>query len=255
MTFDVTGEAYQRFMGVYSDALSVLFADRAGVLAGGEARVVDVGCGTGALTSVLVDRLGPTRVLGVDPSALFVEAARRRLPEVDIRQCAAEQLPLEDDGVDAALAQLVVSFMANAQAGLAEMARVTRSGGVVGACVWDLAGGRSPLSTFWRAAVDVAPSTRTESAVAGAAEGDLVRLLTGAGLTQVSGGELSVRRRYASFEQWWEPYTLSVGPAGDHVSGLDGPERERLREHCRTLLPERDIEVEAVAWVATGVAP
>ncbi len=253
MTFDVAGDAYQRFMGVYSDPLSLLFADRAGVRGGAATRVVDVGCGPGALTSVLVDRLGPGGVVGVDPSAPFVEAARHRLPGVDIRQCAAEELPLEDDSVDAALAQLVVHFMADATRGLAEMARVTRPGGVVAACVWDLAGGRAPLSTFWRAAVDVDPSTRTESALPGAAQGDLVRLLTAAGLTEVAGGELTVRRHYASFDQWWAPYTLGVGPAGDHVRSLDEAGRERLRERCRALVPAVDIEVEAVAWVATGV--
>lgn len=255
MTFDVAGDAYQRFMGVYSDPLSVLFADRAGVSAGSGAHVVDVGCGTGALTSVLVDRLGPARVVGLDPSGPFVAAARQRLPDVDVRVAAAERLPLVDGSVDAALAQLVVQFTADPAAGLAEMARVTRPGCVVAACVWDLAGGRAPLSTFWRAAVDVEPATHTESGLAGVAEGDLVRLLTEAGLRDVAGGTLSVRRHYAFFDDWWQPYTLGVGPAGDHVRRLDDVGRERLRGRCRELLPERDIEVEAVAWVATGVVP
>ena len=135
MTFDVDAAAYDAFMGRYSILLSPLLADLAGVEAG--QRAIDVGCGTGMLTAELVDRLGASSVSAADPSEPFVAAMRDRFPEVDVQQAPAELLPYPDDAFDVALAQLVVLFMSDPGAGLAEMARVTRSGGVVAACVWE----------------------------------------------------------------------------------------------------------------------
>src|SRR3954462_15347958 len=116
-------------MGRYSGPLAPAFADFAGVAAG--ERVLDVGCGPGALTAELVERLGADDVSAVDPSESFVAAARVRPPDVDVPQAAAEELPFEDDAFGAALAQLVVHFMADPVAGVREMARVTSEGGVV----------------------------------------------------------------------------------------------------------------------------
>jgi ubiquinone/menaquinone biosynthesis C-methylase UbiE len=127
MSFDVSADAYLRFMGRYSEPLAVQFADLAGVRRG--QRLLDVGCGPGALTAELVSRAGADAVSAAEPSASFVAAARERLPGVDIRQSAAEQLPFPDDTFDAALAQLVVHFMTDPVAGLREMGRVTRPAG------------------------------------------------------------------------------------------------------------------------------
>src|SRR5450631_1326836 len=146
MSFDVPAEAYDQFMGRYSRQLSVQLADLAGVRHG--QRVLDVGCGPGALTAELVTRLGAAAVSAVDPSEPFVAAARVRNPGVEVLWASAEQLPFPDRSFDAALAQLVVHFMTDPVAGLAEMARVTRPDGVVAACVWDHGGGQGPLSQF-----------------------------------------------------------------------------------------------------------
>ena len=146
MSFFVAAAAYDRFMGRYSRLLSAQMADLAGVRDGQQA--LDVGCGPGALTAELVARLGPGGVAAVDPSAPFVAAARERFPGIAVQQAPAEQLPFPDDRFDAALAQLVVHFMADPLAGLREMRRVTRPGGGVAACVWDHAGGRGPLGVF-----------------------------------------------------------------------------------------------------------
>ena len=150
MSFAVGADAYDRFMGRYSIRLAPMFADLAGIVAG--QRVLDVGCGPGALTSELVRRVGPGAVAAVDPSASFVAAAQARHPDVSVQPAVAEQLPFADDEFDAALAQLVVHFMADPVDGLREMARVTRPGGVVAACVWDHGGGCGPLALFWSAA-------------------------------------------------------------------------------------------------------
>ncbi len=252
MAFDVAGSAYQRFMGRFSERLSAPFADFAGVCAGAGMRVVDVGCGPGVLTTELVDRLGADAVVAADPSEPFVAAARSRLPEVDIRAAPAEALPFADQSFDAALAQLVVHFMRDPAAGVGEMARVTRPGGVVAVCVWDHAGGRGPLSPFGAAVAEVDPAAPDESSLTGAAQGQLEVLLRAGGLGDVQGAELTVGRDYASFEDWWEPYTLGVGPAGDHVRTLDAAGRDRLVEACRSQIPDRPFTLDAVAWAARG---
>jgi SAM-dependent methyltransferase len=252
MAFDVAGSAYQRFMGRFSEQLSAPFADFAGVEAGSGMRVLDVGCGPGALTAELVDRLGASAVSGADPSEPFVAAVRDRLPDVDIRRAPAESLPFGDDEFDAALAQLVVHFMKDPAAGVGEMARVTRPGGVLAVCVWDHAGGRGPLSIFWSAVAQVDPDARDEGSLTGATEGQLEALLTARGLDDVVGGEVTATRAYTSFEDWWEPYTLGVGPAGDYVRSIDDATRDRLVAACRTRVPDGEFTLDATAWAARG---
>lgn len=248
MAFDVSADAYGRFMGRFSEPLAGQLADLAGVRDGSGQRVVDVGCGPGALTAELVRRLGAGTVSAVDPSEPFVEAARERLPGADVRRAAAEHLPYADGTFDAAMAQLVVHFMADPVAGLREMSRVTRPGGVVAACVWDFAGERAPLTTFWRAAGQLDTATVDESGLAGARDGHLTELARAAGLVDVEQSELAVAVPYSSFDAWWEPYTLGVGPAGDHVGRLDDAGRRALRQQCAALLPAAPFEISATAW-------
>ena len=252
MTFAVQADAYDRFMGRYSVPLAPKLADFAGVLVG--QRVLDVGCGPGALTAVLAERLGAEAVSAVDPSEPFVAAARERHPGVAVEEAAAERLPFGDEEFDAALAELVVHFMADPVAGLREMARVTRRRGVVAACVWDHAGGRGPLSAFWEAARELDPDVQDESQLAGAREGHLAELFAEAGLDEVTESSLTVEVEHPSFEEWWEPFLLGVGPAGVFAAGLKAERRHRLRELCRGLLPSPPFVVTARAWAARGVA-
>ncbi|HEY6635204.1 MAG TPA: methyltransferase domain-containing protein [Acidimicrobiia bacterium] len=250
MSFAIPADAYDRFMGRYSMPLARSFADFAGVEAGQS--VLDVGCGPGALTGELVRRLGPAAVSAADPSESFVAAAQERYPMVDVRRAAAESMPFDDQAFDAALAQLVVHFMTDPIAGLTEMARVTRAEGTVAACVWDHSGVRGPLSLFWEAARQLDPDVDDESNYAGASEGDLARLFESAGLHDIDDGVVSVDVEHPTFEEWWEPFTLGVGPAGDHTRSLD-PERQlQLREKCRELQPAAPFVVTAVAWAARG---
>jgi SAM-dependent methyltransferase len=252
MSFNVGAEAYDRFMGRYSKLLAPRFADFAGVEVGD--RVVDVGCGPGALTSELVKRVGAVDVCAIDPSDSFVEAIRDRLPEVTMRQASAERIPFNDAMFDAALAQLVVHFMADPVAGLCEMARVTRSGGTIAACVWDHAGGKGPLSTFWSAARQLDPDANTESGLAGARQGHLAQLFVDAGLHVVDDSAISITVHHPSFDDWWEPYTFGVGPAGIYVNSLDDEGRGRLCGLCRDLLPPAPFELTAQVWAVRAVA-
>lgn len=252
MSFDVAADSYDRFMGRYSVQLAPGLADLAGARAG--QKVLDVGCGPGALTAELVARLGPEGVAAIDPSEPFVAAAQSRHPGVEVRLSAAEELPYPDGTFDATIAQLVVHFMADPVGGIAEMARVTRADGVVAACVWDLAGDRAPISPFWRAARELASGVEDESGLPGARAGHLAELFEAAGLRRVEEGELSASVEYASFDEWWEPYTFGVGPAGAYVRKLGEEEQSELRERCRQLLPQAPFTVEAFAWAARGLA-
>jgi SAM-dependent methyltransferase len=251
VSFAVPADAYDRFMGRYSVLLSAQLCDLVGI-AGGQ-RVLDVGCGPGALTAELVARVGPTAVHAVDPSEPFVAAARGRHPDVEVQRAFAEQLPFADQAFDAALAQLVVNFMSDPVAGVVEMRRVTRRGGVVAACVWDHAGGQGPLSPLWETARELDPEVEDESRLAGSREGDLARLFDSAGLREIEETALSVSVRHPSFEEWWEPFTLGVGTAGSYVAGLDPRSQAQLRELCRATLPDAPFVLTARAWTARGV--
>jgi SAM-dependent methyltransferase len=251
VTFAVPADAYDRFMGRYSRRLAGPFASLAQVAEG--QLVLDVGCGPGALTTELVSRVGPSGVAAVDPSEPFVEAARERHPGVDVVRASAEDLPFPDDSFDAALAQLVVHFMSDPVQGLREMARVTRPGGIVAACVWDHAGGQGPLSAFWDAAHEVDPDVADESALPGARQGHLTELLRSAGLAEVAETEVVAAVEHPTFEEWWEPFELGVGPAGSYTSGLDPERRSVLRESCRDRFPAAPFVVTAHAWAARGV--
>ena len=252
VVFNVGADSYARFMGGFAEPLAVQFAELAGVRAG--QRVLDVGSGPGALTGQLVRRAGSGAVWAIDPSASFAAAVRNRFPGIGVQRGVAERLPFADDSFDAALAQLVVHFMTDPVAGLAEMARVTRPGGMVAACVWDHAGGAGPLATFWQAVHDLDPGARDEAGLPGAREGHLAELCEAAGLRHVEHGLLTVQVRYATFADWWEPFTLGVGPAGAYVRQLGQAERETLRNRCARLLPRAPFTLSASAWSATGRA-
>ena len=185
MGFDVAADAYDRFMGRYSVLLSAQLAELAGVAAG--QRVIDVGCGPGALTAELVARVGAVSVAAIDPSESFVEAARARNPGADVGSASAEELPFPDDTFDSALAQLVVQFMSDPAGVWGRWLRVTRTGGAMVACVWDHGGGRGAARA--RSGMQPgcwSPKVEGESLRTGTSEGELRRLFEEVGLADVT---------------------------------------------------------------------
>ena len=252
MSFEVAAEAYDRYMGKYSRQLSPQLADLAGVRAG--QRVLDVGCGPGALSGELVARLGASAVSAVDPSESFVAAALERNPGIEVLRASAEDLPFPSLIFDATIAQLVVHFMTDPDKGLKEMARVTRRNGVVAVCVWDHAGDQGPLSLFWRAARALHPGVNDESKLPGVREGHLAELFEAAGLRKIEATVLWASVEHATFDDWWRPFTAGVGPAGAYLANLDEDWRAELREACRRLIPGPPFVVSARAWAARGLA-
>ncbi|OBB03294.1 SAM-dependent methyltransferase [Mycobacteriaceae bacterium 1482268.1] len=246
MSFEVPHEAYNRYMGRYAEPLAEVFAAFAGVDAGD--KVLDVGCGPGALTAQLLS-IG-AEVTAIDPSPPFIEAIRTRFPKLDAIQGTAEGLPYGTASFDAALAQLVVHFMSDPVAGIQQMARVTRRGGVVAACVWD--GPTGALAPFWDAVHVIDPDAEDEALLSGAHRGHLTELFEAAGLRDVTEGRIAVNIVHPTFEEWWEPYTFGVGPAGDYVKHLDDDDRARVESVARERLGNGPLTVAATAWAARG---
>ena len=219
VSFAVDPDAYDRYMGRYSVLLAPQLADLAAVSAG--QRVLDVGCGPGALTAELVKRLGAPAVSAVDPSEPFVAAVEERHPGVDVRRAAAERLPFGTRNSTRPWRNWSSFSWRTPTVGVAEMVRVTRKRGVVAATVWDYSGGRGPVSVLWDAARELDAELVDESHLAGVREGHLAELLDAAGLQEVEEAVHSIRVEHSSFEEWWEPLTLGVGPAGSYVAELD----------------------------------
>jgi SAM-dependent methyltransferase len=244
MSFDVPPEAYARFMGRYAGPLAEVFAAFAGV--GGGHKVLDVGCGPGALTGHLLS-VG-AEVAAIDPSPPFIDAIRLRFPGVEVCRGTAEELSYGTGTFDATLAQLVVHFMSDPVVALGQMARVTRRGGVVAACVWD--GPTGALAPFWDAVHVIDPEAEDEALLSGAEMGHLTELFVAAGLSGVHEESLAVYVVHPTFEEWWEPYTFGVGPAGDYVRRLDDDARTRLESVARERLGSGPFTVTATAWAA-----
>jgi SAM-dependent methyltransferase len=256
-TFRASAEAYDRHVGRYGAQLASALIAFAGVEP--EMRALDVGCGPGALTAALAERLGAANVRAADPSEAFAAACGERLPGVEVVVAGAEALPFPDGAFDAALSQLVVNFMADARAGVGEMARVTRRGGVVASCVWDYAGEMTLLRAFWDAAREVDPE-RAVAADEGVvmrwcAEGELAELWRGAGLHDVRFGPSVVRATYTDFDDLWSPFPTGVAPSGAFCKSLDHDQRAALHDAYRRRLAVGDgpFELTARAWTVAGI--
>jgi len=251
-------EAYDGQVGRYGAQLGSGLAEVAGVRPG--QRALDVGCGPGPLTVVLVDRLGASNVAAIDPSEAFVEACRARVPGADVRVGVGERLPFAEDEFDAVLAQLVVQLMDDGIVGVREMARVARPGAVVAACVWD-SSTMPLLRSFWDAALAVAPERAGEldegQRVGYPRPQELGELLDAGGLAHVSTGELMVSADYESFEDLFGPFAAGVGHSGACFSALDDQAQARLRADARRRLDIKDgpFTLTARAWWARGIAP
>jgi SAM-dependent methyltransferase len=255
-TFGVAGATYDSFMGRYSRSLARPFADAAGVQPGQTA--VDVGCGPGALTSVLVERLGADRVVACDPSAAFVADFAARHVGVRVELAAAESIPYENGRFDHAMAQLVLHFVSHPDRAAQEMRRVVRPGGRVSACVWDFDQGMEMLRGFWDAATEVDPDAPDEARTLrfGRAR-EIVELFEANGLEDVVETTLTVSSTYASFDELWRGLLAGVGPAGAYC--VAQPDDRRLALHDalfrRFGSPTGPFTLAAVARCAVGVVP
>src|SRR4051794_8808543 len=255
-TFQAPAEAYDRHIGRYSPQLAAGLIRAAGVAQG--MRVLDVGCGTGALTAALARSLGAASVAAVDPSPGFAAACSARVPDADVREAGAESLPFPDGAFDAVLSQLVLTFVDDLPGALREMMRVTRPGGVVAAAVWDYRDGMTLLRRFWDAAVELGLDGAAEAdegiSMRPATPAELRTAFERAGLRDVATGTLTARSRYASFDDLWAPFDAGVGPAGAFCADLGADDRAALAGRYWAALGAGDGELalEARAWWVRG---
>jgi SAM-dependent methyltransferase len=216
------GAAYERYMGKWSQLVGETFLDWLGPKSG--LRWLDVGCGNGAFTEMLVQRCAPASVHGIDPSEAQLAYARTRPASriAQFRQGDAMALPFPDSAFDAAVMPLVIFFVPKPARGVAEMARVVCSGGLVAAYAWDMVGGGFPYEALWAemramgAAVPMPPSPDASSI------DEMRNLWTDAGLADVETRELTVQRTFADFDDYWT--TILGGPSVSGVLKAMAPE-------------------------------
>lgn len=242
--FEVSDASYDNFMGRFSMPLAPVFADFAGITAGSS--VVDVGAGTGALTVELLRR--GASVASVDPSPPFAASLGRRFPEADVRAAPAEWLPWPDESFDAALAQLVITFMGDAPAGVAEMRRVVRRGGTVAACMWDRTG-MDMLAAIHRTQAALDPSQPTPEERNRYRTREEIESLMGDG---VEIELLEVEGAYSDFDELWDSVRDGAGPAGAWVKGLGEVQLEMARAelHRQVGEPSGGFTLRGRAWAA-----
>lgn len=251
------GDAYERYVGRWSRLLAVPFLD--GLSAGPGLDWLDVGCGTGALAGAILDRCDPASVVGVEPSDGFLRSAATNLGgRARLLRGSADALPLPGASIDVAVSGLVLNFVPEVQAALAEAVRVVRPGGMVAATVWDYGDRMEFLRCFWDAAVELDPAA---AELDEAARFPLCRPealgeeLAAAGLTGVTVRAIDIQTVFGDFDDYWTPFLGGQGPAPGYVAGLDAAARDRLRDHLVGHLPIQEdgtIPMVARAWAASG---
>jgi SAM-dependent methyltransferase len=254
-----SGNSYDRFMGRWSRLVAQEFLQWLPVPEHG--RWLDVGCGTGALSSLVLDLKRPKQILAVDASPEFITFARSTNEDARLRfeTATAESLPAEPGSFDAVISGLALNFMAQPGQAVAEMKRVTKPGGIVAAYLWDYAQGMQMLRYFWDAvtALDGSAAALDEGLRFPLfREGELERLFRESGLADVRFKAIEVPTVFADFEDYWQPFLGGVGPAPGYILSLDTAEREALKERLRSTLPQSDdgtISLKARAWAVQGI--
>jgi SAM-dependent methyltransferase len=236
VTFDAA-EDYERLMGRWSRSLGTRFLDWLAPPAG--AAWLDVGCGTGAFSQLVLGRCSPQSIMGIDPAPAQIEHARRQSPHADFRVADAMALPFEDNAFDIVVSALVLNFIPDRAKALAEMRRVLRPGGTVAAYVWH----RSPAANdapfapiergLERIGADVLrPPMRAESTPEGA-----TAALQGAGFSDIATTLLKASRTFRDFDDYWDTHCLPIAPPGQSIAKLTDEGRAKLRDTMRAMLP------------------
>ncbi|MBE1499191.1 SAM-dependent methyltransferase [Amycolatopsis lexingtonensis] len=255
-----SGDAYEAYIGRWSRRIAETFVRQLDVPA--SRRWLDVGCGTGALTSAVLTAADPAEVAGVDPSEGFLKTARESVtdPRASFEVADARELPFPDDRFDVVVSGLVLNFVPEPARAAAEIARVTAPGGLAAAYLWDLAEGMELIRLFWDTAAELDPAIAEEH------EGrrfplcrpePLGRLWTEAGFAAVSVGEIKIPTVFRDFDDYWQPFLGAQGPAPAYLATLPEARRDQIRELLRSRLPtnpDGSIPLSASAWVVRGTA-
>lgn len=251
--------AYEQVMGRWSRRLAPLLI-RFGGLSDGD-RVVDVGCGTGSLTFALPEIANVAAVTGIDrvePYLAFADA-RSADPRIAFRRADACALPFTDASFDRAFAMLVLQFIPDGRRAVSEMRRVVRTGGTVTAAVWDDFSGLPHFRMLVDIATVLDPTIERPFFRPLSAPGEMAALWRELGLQNVEQTSLVIRMEFASFEDYWLPFTKGEGPPGQIVARFSGAPRTRLVDHLRRAYlanrPDGPRSFACVAWACRGTVP
>lgn len=252
---------YERFMGRWSRLLATDFVVFAGIRNGN--RVLDVGTGTGSAAAAVEASMPASEIVGIDPSAGFIAAARKNAKSgrAQFEVGDAQALKFKDASFDNTIALLVMNFIPDHNKAIAEMRRVTRAQGTVSACVWDYNEGMQSLRFFWDEAIafDPAIEPRDERHMKLSRHGQLGDLWRKAGLVGVVEQPLTIEQSFSSFEDYWGPFTTGAGPGGAYVVSLSVDRRQQLETRIRKrLLGDRHdgpFKLTARAWCVRGEVP
>ncbi len=231
------GAAYERYMARWSSTVGATFLDWVAPPKG--ARWLDIGCGTGAFTKLVLDKCAPATVIAVDPSPEQIDFARNEpvARRADFRVADAQSLPFQDGAFDVVASALVINFVPNRPRALAEMRRVGRPGGVVAGYVWDFAGERSPGSLLRLGLIqigaEVPPTPGTEDSRLEL----LSALFAGSGLMDIATRAIDVTVSFPDFNDFWVSSTPKFRPAGKMVAALSETDRHKLIDLLRAQLP------------------
>lgn len=253
------GDAYEAYMGRWSRLVAVEFIDW--LAAAPASNWLDVGCGTGALTSTVCARGEPAAVVACDPSDSFVAHARSHLADARATFVATtvETLPVESGPFDLSVSGLVLNFVPDPRAALSAMRERVRPGGVVAVYVWDYVGGVEFLSHFWKQASELDPkATPMDEARRFAAwnSAHLMSLFQSVGLKAIYKHELNIPTTFSSFDDFWQPFLGGAGPAPSYVASLSPTQRELLSGRLRARVPtgeDGSIQLVARALAVRGV--
>jgi ubiquinone/menaquinone biosynthesis C-methylase UbiE len=251
------GAAYERLMGRWSQVVGVKFLDWLGAPKG--LRWIDVGCGNGAFTEVLIARAAPAAVTGIDPSPGQIDYAQKRPATklAEFRVADAQALPFADKSFDAASMALAISFIPDPLKAAKEMARAVKSGGIVATYMWDFDGG-FPLEPLYRAMKSLDLPLQSRPSESASRESEMRATWEKAGMQSVATKVIRIRIAYSDLDDFWDSNIVPIGPTGKTLSELSPAARQQLRERLREILPiaaDGSIAYDAFANAVKGRAP
>jgi SAM-dependent methyltransferase len=252
------GSAYEMYVGRWSRKTGKEFLSWLNVP--NDLRWLDLGCGTGALTSLILQDRDPASVVGVEPAEAFLAQAQARTddPRVEFKQGAADSIPVSDGAVDVAVSGLVLNFVPDKAKAMAELVRCVGKGGTVAAYVWDYAGHVQFMRYFWDAAVSLDPAAREQDEgvrFPDCRPAALAGLFSAAGLQNVATAPIDIATPFADFKDYWTPFLSGIGPAPGYCAALDDDRRLRLKNRLKETLPtdpDGMILLAARAWAVRG---